>query len=169
MIRWVRFGLALFPAAMCLGCSDGSLSLAYHDYRPVVEPAHVSSVHVDIVERPHVRVTHVCTRDCHNHYWDGAKLVVLTQSHHHGPNCGHHWSGKRWLVVAARGAHHGRVHTTHVRGPRGRSLHVRHVHGPRCGCAFDRHHKKWVVIGTGHVHRRGCGHVFISGRWSIRH
>ena len=184
MIRWVRFGLALVPAAMCIGCNGGSLSLAYHDSHHVVEPVHVRPVHVrpvhvDIVERPHVSVIHVCTHDCHNHYWDGAKLVVIARGHRHGANCGHHWSGRRWVVVAARGAHRARVRgahdrgghgrDVHIRGPRGRSVHIQHVHGPRCGCAFDRHHKKWIVIGTGHVHRRGCGHVFAGGRWSIRH
>ncbi len=179
MIRCVRIGLAVIPAAMCLGCNGGSLSLAYHDSHHVVEPVHVRPVHVDIVERPHVSVTHVCTHDCHNHYWNGAKRVVLARGHRHGANCGHHWSGKRWVVVAARGAHRARTHgghgrgghdrDVHIRGPRGRSVHVKHTHGHRCGCAFDSHHKKWIVIGTGHVHRRGCGHVFIGGRWSIRH
>lgn len=44
---------------------------------------------------------HVCSRDCHDHYWDGSQYVSLRRSHHHGHNCGHHWNGKAWLSVRA--------------------------------------------------------------------
>ena len=40
--------------------------------------------------------THVCTPDCHEHYYDGEKLVIL-RGHRHGPGCGHVWNGKYWV------------------------------------------------------------------------
>ena len=46
---------------------------------------------------------------------------------------------------------------------------VKHVHGPSCGCAYHGHHRKWVKVRKGHVHGPGCGHLYIEGRWTIRH
>ena len=73
---------------LCFGCAGGSLSVDYHDHRPV-RRTHVHRTHV---HRPHVH-THRC-RDC---YYDGDTLLVI-KGHRHGPGCGHHWDGRRWVV-----------------------------------------------------------------------
>ncbi len=134
----------------CASCRIGRVSFGYEDDRP----RRVTHVH---------RVpTHVCTTDCHRHYWDGTRVIVLSKGHHHGSQCGHHWDGVHWVV--ARKARAGRVRAV----PR-KVLKTRHTHGASCGCAFDRRGHKWLKVGKSHLHRRGCGHVFIEGRWSIRH
>jgi hypothetical protein len=91
-----------------------------------------------------VAVAHTCTRDCHHHYYDGTRLVVL-RDHRHGPGCGHTWNGKHWVRVKRK-----------VVKP---AVHV---------CTRDCHHhyydgKKLVVL-KNHRHRPGCGH-----RWDGRH
>ena len=137
--KWVPLtAIGLFP--LIVGCDGGSFSLAYHDDRPVrrvyVDPGSV----------------HVCTHGCHHHYWDGGRLVVLN-GHRHGPGCGHHFDGKYWVRVSARGA---RVHVD--AGP----IHV---------CSHNCHHHYWdggkLVVLTGHRHGPGCGHVFKSNRWLV--
>lgn len=40
---------------------------------------------------------HTCNENCHNHYWNGAKLVSLKR-HRHRANCGHQWDGSHWVV-----------------------------------------------------------------------
>lgn len=93
---------------------------------------------------------HVCTVDCHHHYYDGRKLVVI-KSHRHGPGCGHSWDGRRYVaskrVVVRRG-----------RGPE-------HVCTPDC----SHYYRGGVVVESrGHRHGRGCGHVFDGRRWVAR-
>ncbi len=145
--RSLGFGLLASVGLACVGCWPGHVSFSYHED----EPAHV--VHV------HRHTAHVCTHDCHDHHWDGEKVVVIS-GHRHGAGCGHHWDGSHWGVVK----------TTHVRrlhrGPR--VVKVKHVHSASCGCVYDRPRHTWVRIKKRHVHSPGCGHVYVEGRWSIR-
>ena len=134
---------------ICAGCRLRSISFSHYEDRPV-RVTHV-----------HTAPRHICTHDCHEHYWDGARLVVITGGHHHGATCGHVWNGTHWVVV--RKARVSRVHVV----PR-KVVRVQHVHGSACGCAFDRRGHKWIKLRKGHVHRRGCGHVHVEGRWTIR-
>jgi hypothetical protein len=122
------------------GCSLGSISFHHHDDRPV--------------HSRRVLHNHVCNRDCHDHYYDGQRVVVIRDRHRHGPECGHHWDGRHWMVVK-KGKSKVRRHA--------------HVHGDSCGCAFEPRGNKWVKIREGHVHSRHCGHVHKDGRWTIRH
>lgn len=135
----------------CLGCADGRFSFSYYDHKP--RPVRVTHVH------RHAR--HVCTHDCHDCYWNGVKVVMLT-GHRHGHGCGHVWDGGNWVI--ARKVNAKRMHP----GP-AKVKKVRHVHGPSCGCAYNRHGHKWVKIKRGHVHGPGCGHVYIEARWTFRH
>ena len=133
---------------VCSGCGGGRFSFGYHDHRPVR------------VTRVHRHTRHVCTHDCHNHYWDGTDVLVISD-HRHGRDCGHWWDGAHWVLVGKRKA--ARVHPQPAKVTR-----IRHVHDASCGCVYDRRGHKWAVIRKGHVHRRGCGHVLIEGRWSLR-
>ena len=172
---------ALVSAAA--GCS-GNFGFHYSEHRS--RPVAHRTVYVDIDRCAH-------TRHC-GHYHDGHIWVAVAHGHVHSATCGHHYNGTHWVVVRATPTRtvHGhttpvRVHTTPVRvhktptrttthvgrGPaRGRSprkvktLHVEHVHGASCGCAWS--HGSWIRVAHGHVHRRGCGHVYVSGRWSVR-
>lgn len=78
----------------CSGCVGGRVSFSYYDDDP--RPAKVVRVH------KHTRHVHehrrVCTRDCHDCYWDGTQVVII-EGHRHGPGCGHVWDGKHWVVV----------------------------------------------------------------------
>jgi len=148
----------LLPAAIAwsfvAGCSGGSLSLNYYEPRPVV------------YSRPvYVREHHICSHDCHDHYWDGHGVVVLRDRHRHGPGCGHYWDGSHW-TVSARISKNGHDAEVAVRPQKARR--IVHNHGPHCGCAYDRRGNKWIVVQEGHRHGPGCGHVLIEGRWSIR-
>ena len=191
--------LSLVPVTLiCFGCGGG-FSIGYHDHRPA--------------RRHHVRRAHVCTHDCHHHYHDGTRLMVL-KGHRHGPGCGHHWDGRHWVLAGrhrepVRAAHvctrecHHHYHDGaklimlkgHRHGPRcghrwdgthwlvakkgkarphpgkayGKTRKVKHVHNAHCGCVFDRRGSKWVKVGPGHVHGPRCGHVFHDGRWCDRH
>ena len=180
------------------GCNGGSLSFAYHDHEPA-HPRHVDRVHVCtpdchhhyhdgtrlvvlkghrhgpgcghvwtgkrwVVARkvPTRHVRHVCTPDCHHHYHDGTKVVVL-KGHRHGPGCGHKWNGKHWVRVAQRPAYPPRAVPTPRRVPRAVPAPT-----PVHNRVYDRATGKWVAIHPNHVHGRGCGHVYINGRWCIR-
>ncbi len=190
--KWVPFAaLGLFPLAA--GCDGGGFALEYHDHRPpppvYVEPVHVcthechhhywdggklvvlkghrhgpgcghvfegghwvlfsaGSGHLHVDAGP----VHICTHECHHHFWDGGKLVVL-KGHRHGPGCGHHFDGRHWVVVAGRPDH----------------LHVEA--GPVHICTHDCHHHYWdgtkLVMLKGHRHGPGCGHVFKDSRWVL--
>jgi hypothetical protein len=146
----------LFPAAVVIsGCRLGSLSFRYHDDDHHGHGrARVTHVYAE--------TGHVCSHGCHDHYWDGGRVVVVS-GHRHGPGCGHHWSGSHWLVVRK-----GKAKRVYHDGHQG-VVKVRHVHGPSCGCAYHGHHRKWVKVRTGHVHGPGCGHLYIEGRWTIRY
>ena len=137
---------------VCLGCRGGSFSLNLYDYDP--PPVRVTHVHR--------HVDHVCSYDCHDHYWDGARVVVVSD-HRHGHGCGHVWDGMHWVVVIKR-----RVNRAHHDHPT-RVVKVKHAHGPSCGHVYHHHKHKWLKIKKRHVHGHHCGHVFIEGRWSIRH
>ncbi len=135
----------------CLACRGGSFSLNFHDYDPrPVRVTHVRERHV-----------HVCTRDCHEHYWNDGALVVIS-GHRHSSRCGHHWDGGRWVVVKRRNVRHG--HDDHPR----RVTKVTHIHNPSCGHVYHRHNRKWIKIKRSHAHKPGCGHVYVEGRWTIR-
>ena len=148
--------MVLAGAAVVLaGCRGGHVSFSFaehHDPPPRVV-------------RRAVHVRHVCTRDCHGHYWNGTRLVVL-ERHRHGPDCGHVWNGTYWVAAVdthARTAVRIRPHKPAVR----KTTVVRHVHGPRCGHVYHRRLHKWVAVRKGHVHGPHCGHVLIEGRWTI--
>ncbi len=121
---------------LCMGCHGGSFALHVQEERP----ARVR----------HVHRSHVCTQACHDHYYDGARVVVIGGGHRHGPDCGHHWDGHYWVVV--RRSH-----------PHRRAPHV---------CSRDCHHHyydgaKLVVIGGGHRHGRSCGHHWDGHHWVV--
>ena len=100
--RLFRCAALLAVLAVCVGCRIGRVSLSVYD-----DPHHYRPVHVT---RVHVPAAHVCTYDCHEHYWDGAGVVVIAGGHHHSPDCGHHWNGSHWVVLkrhSAKRIHHG--------------------------------------------------------------
>jgi len=47
-----------------------------------------------------VRTAHVCTLNCHHHYYSGTKIVQLPASHRHTAGCGHAYDGNRWVRAA---------------------------------------------------------------------
>ncbi len=139
-ILWTTCSVVAMALA---GCSIDSLdvNVSAHDHHPVHR---TRVVHID---------------ECH---------------HHHG--CGHSYMGGRWVVVddsprVVRVQESPKVvrvvepHHTHkavvVHEPR-----VVHVHNDHCGCAWNG--QTWIIVGERHRHGPGCGHVYISGRWSIR-
>ena len=98
--------LALSLAVVAFaGCRINSFSISAHDD---------GYEHHDYDHHPHHAAPvylsdhHVCGHDCNDHYWNGVSLVALRSGHHHGPSCGHHWSGSRWVVVVERNgnSHH---------------------------------------------------------------
>ncbi len=94
---------------------------------------------------------HVCTRDCHDHYHNGSRLVVVDR-HRHGPNCGHRWNGRRWVVSPRSVVRSGR--------------HVRTAHVCTRDCNHHYHDgSKLVVLQKGHRHGPGCGHRWDGHRW----
>ena len=63
---------------------------------------------------------HTCTRACDHHFWDGARLVILT-GHRHFRGCGHKWSGHRWVStgkIKANRGHHKQEKKHHKSGKR---------------------------------------------------
>ena len=94
------------------------------------------------------RDRHVCDINCHDHCYDGGRVVII-KGHRHGPDCGHSWDGAHWVkskrVVVVR--------------PR------EHICTARCSHYYrgDR-----VIELRGHRHGRGCGHVLDGGRWVVR-
>jgi hypothetical protein len=46
----------------------------------------------------------VCGHHCHEHYWDGGRVVVM-KGHVHGPGCGHDWNGRYWISVGGTYRH----------------------------------------------------------------
>lgn len=145
-------------------------------------------------ERVYVE-SHVCTHNCHGHYWDGHRAVEIVGGHHHGPGCGHHWDGVHWTLIVEptirveRGRHRGEpahgnrhppVHVEkHREGSRPAYLSKKgparksgrgHAHDADCGCVYDGRHDRWVKVkAQGHRHGPNCGHVHVSGRWTLRH
>ncbi len=150
------FMLALLPATVILAsCRIGHRSFDddHHRHRP----RRVSHAH---------RVTHVCTLDCHHHYWDGTAIIALSAGHHHDAHCGHHCDGEYW-VVARRQSHVSNA----ARGPRRvqrRGHEGEHEHSATCGHVYNRKKHKWTKTRKGHIHRKGCGHRFVRGRWAKR-
>ncbi len=150
LTRSIRLAVVASAIVVLSGCRLGSLSINYHDddhhrYRPV----RVTGVYA--------HAGHVCSQGCHDHYWDGTGIVVLS-GHRHGSGCGHYWDGGHWIVTKVK-----------VKSRRFKVSKARHVHGPSCGHAYRDHNRKWIKIRKGHVHGSGCGHVFIEGRWTIHH
>jgi hypothetical protein len=66
----------------CVGCS-ASVNVFEHDH-----PRRATIVRVD--------EGHVCSGDCDHYYHEGRYLVI--RGHHHGPGCGHHLEGIRWVL-----------------------------------------------------------------------
>lgn len=121
----------------CFGCHDANFSFQYVDDYPAQRHVYVDTPAV-----------HICGRTCDQHYWNGARLVVLN-NHHHGPRCGHHFDGSHWVVQIARALHAAPVHVCN-----------RNCHGH-----FWNGHK--LVSLHGHRHGPGCGHHFDNGRWGV--
>ena len=94
---------------------------------------------------------HVCTLSCHDHYYDhDGRKVVIQSTHRHGSDCGHHWSGSRWLLVASTG--------------------LKPVLGHVCTRSCHNHYylgEKLVVIKGNHRHQDNCGHRWTGKRWVI--
>lgn len=119
----------------------------------------------DYIEEHHLAYEgppHVCTPDCHTHYYTGRRLVVL-DNHRHGPGCGHAWSGRYWVDDDSRHEHGDR---------RGRRPHRdRHEHGETAKhvCTPDCHDHFWngsrLVTLRGHRHGPDCGHVWKGRHW----
>ena len=96
--RSIGFVALAAVVAVCAGCRISSFSFSAHDGHPYQHrPARVTHVYAN--------EGHVCGYDCHDHYWNGTRVVVLSSGHRHGPHCGHHWSGSRWLVVGGKHAY----------------------------------------------------------------
>lgn len=153
-----KFEIALLGAGSLLvvGCLLSGCAVHYHD-------------HDDHPQRVvHVKRSHVCGPGCHDHYWDGSRVLVI-RGHRHGPGCGHDWDGRYWITVRKTPVHvhqeppHRVIHEPPVRVSK-----VKHVHSERCGCVYHPHHRTWIIVESkGHVHGPGCGHFYIEGRWSI--
>ena len=118
--RYVRF-IALGSVTLAVaGCRISSFSMsAYDDDHHYRGRSHVTRVYTD--------AGHICTHDCHDHYWNGSRVVVLSGGHRHGPGCGHHWGGKRWVVMSKHGHGHSKVKVKHGRGHS--KVKVNHGHG----------------------------------------
>lgn len=105
----IRLALLLPLSALAfLGVACERVSFNYVDGRPrrevhVIERQPVREVYV--VEEPIAEVhvhqphLHICTDVC-GHYYDGARFVVVSHGHRHGPGCGHVHSGKHWIVTS---------------------------------------------------------------------
>ena len=93
-IRSLRWLAVAGIAVACSGCRLGSVSIGYYDddnhYRRH-RTRHVTRIHTG----------HVCSSGCSDHYWDGGRVVMLTD-HHHGYDCGHHWDGSHWIAEKVR-------------------------------------------------------------------
>lgn len=200
MVRHRRVHATFLAAGLAVllpACQEGAVSLHYHDQAP--RPAPVRTVHV----------SHICTRDCHEHFYDGGRVVAVV-GHRHGPGCGHEWSGKYWVLsgrVSVSPRPSAAVHVCsrdcheHYYDGRAVVTIVGHRHGPGCGHAWDGRH--WVVVGkvaapphkpapppgktvahvctrachdhyydgrrvitlTGHRHGPGCGHYWDGHHW----
>jgi hypothetical protein len=160
MRSFVRYSLAVLAAGLAVGlggCRISSFHVSAYDDDPPP------------VQRVYLPEGHVCGQHCEDHYYDGARVVVLS-GHRHGPGCGHDWDGYRWIVIRK-----GKVKHVHNQPPVYRVhevpqkvVTVGHVHSDHCGCAYHPHQKTWIVIENGHRHGPDCGHVFVEGRWTIR-
>lgn len=152
---------------LIVGCLLSGCAVHYHDYDD--RPQQVV----------HVNRSHVCGPDCHEHYWNGSRVVVI-RGHRHGPGCGHDWDGRYWVLVSKTPVHKEPVYihkapAKHV-DPPGKVIHggpyrvskVKHVHNAHCGCVYHPQRKVWIIVESeGHVHGPGCGHFYLEGRWSI--
>lgn len=106
------FGILLVSVIMVgAGCHGGHYSFGYRD-----------DDHHGHGRRGRRVKAHVCTHDCHKHYWDGVRLVVLSSGHRHSHDCGHNWNGKHWVVVKKS-----KVKRAH-RGPK-KVRKSKHIHG----------------------------------------
>lgn len=136
---WISMSVCLAALA---GCSVDSVNLDVHSQSP--RPVHRTRVvHIDQC-RHHA--------GCGHGYIDGRWIVVDD-----GPRVVHVQESPRVVHVERHEPHR----TVVVREPR-----TVHVHDDHCGCAWDG--RTWIVVGGGHRHGPRCGHVYISGRWTIR-
>lgn len=87
---------------MCVGCSAGA-SVSYYDED---RPKQLTLVSFD--------AGHVCTGDC-DHYFEEGRTYRVRHGHVHGPGCGHHFDGTRWILAvsttAAPTIHEGHICT----------------------------------------------------------
>lgn len=130
--------LGLF--GLLTGC-QGGLAVNYYEADP---PPRV--VHVDR--------GHVCGPGCHDHYWDGGKIVVIRDRHRHGPGCGHHFDGNHWVIAVSRDRP-GPDRVVRIPAPPGEAKFF----------VYDRRSSKWLKVSKGHTHGPKCGHVVIEGHW----
>jgi len=120
---------------------------------------------------------HVCTRECHDHYYDGGKVIVIKGRHRHGPDCGHSWAGSRWTLSVNVGGRNSRDHICtrscdhYYDGGKLIVIKKGHRHDDRCGHQWDG--KRWIlaklakaVVGRdrGHVCTRSCDHYYDGGK-----
>ncbi|MBI4566050.1 MAG: hypothetical protein HY716_15290 [Planctomycetes bacterium] len=77
------------------------------------------------------------------HYWYNGTWYHIP-GHRHGPGCGHHHDGHRWVLA-----------TTVV---------VPHGHRCTAGCTHYHYNGHWYVIRR-HRHGPGCGHMLRGGFW----
>ena len=182
-------GICCALPIMLAGCQGSNVSLNYvdddHHHRPAAthRPVYVDDHHHHVAQPVYVHADHVCSHDCHDHYYDGARVIVIGSGHRHHPGCGHDWDGRHWVVVGkAPATHHAhrptKVHVDHAPEPAAhrvnppptkvaRSTKGTHVHSTTCGCAYDRQGRGWVSVETGHVHGKNCGHIYVNGKWCL--
>jgi hypothetical protein len=146
-LRWLRWCFCIAAVGLA-GCRLTGFALSAHEDPP--PPQYV------VVEEGHI-----CGPYCHDHYWDGARVVVV-RGHRHGPGCGHEWDGHYWVAV-------GKARVTHVHEAPRKVVKMTHVHDVHCGCVYHPYQRTWVVVEPQHVHGPGCGHVYVEGRWTIRY
>jgi len=102
MISSTKLYLLAALTLTMIGCHGGHFSVGLYDddYGHHRSNRYRDRHH----DRHHNRVVafrlpdHVCTHDCHDHYWNGDHYVRIRERHHHGRDCGHHWNGKSWII-----------------------------------------------------------------------
>lgn len=113
---------------------------------------------------------HICTPHCHDHYYDGERMIYIKGDHRHGPGCGHTWNGTYWVrsnVVPTPSIHVCTRQCEDHYFDGQRLVTIRgHRHGPNCGHMWNGRH--WVdavdTLGPSHVCTRGCTDHYYDGQ-----